>query len=313
MKHNIYILCISFLFLGCKSNPNKAESVQTQLETPSVVSGTEKVGLKNGEMVVLDKVQMAEKLRDLQNRVYSLEDQVYGTRKLGTLGLYGDLKSCLRKLSSKQYGGSGAMTWTEPLDRVTDKEDELKIGIDEKKELVGVSEEYLKDRIQRFNGYKIILLKRSDEFSERIETCTAELGTKTMNASEPSKVMVTEAPKVSVSKVAINEFMCGYVRTGASLENFMINSFARGWLSLSDFQMSQNLIGGPLKDVKGESRANGFLFNGWKMVFDKSPVTAGDLLNQGADTRLVAWAYDHKANLKDPSICLPAADGVWNH
>src|SRR5690606_24805551 len=108
--------------------------------------------------------QISEKLRDLQNAVYSLEDKVYGTRKLGSMGLYGELKACKRKLASRQFGGSGNMMWSEPLDRVTDKEDELKVGVDEKKQLVGLSEEFLKDRLQRFQGYKTILQKRSDEF-----------------------------------------------------------------------------------------------------------------------------------------------------
>ncbi len=60
-------------------------------------------------MVVMDKVQVSDRLRDLQNSVYSLEDRVYGTRKLGSLGLYGELKSCKRKLASRQFGGSGTM------------------------------------------------------------------------------------------------------------------------------------------------------------------------------------------------------------
>src|SRR6185312_7894072 len=124
--------------------------------------------------------QMAEKLRDLQNTVYSLEDQVYGTRKLGSLGQYGELKSCERKLASKQYGGTGNLVWTEPLDRVTDKEEDFKIGLDEKKDLVAVSQEYLRDRLQRFQGYRTILQKRADEFGEKIEACSAQLATKTM-------------------------------------------------------------------------------------------------------------------------------------
>jgi hypothetical protein len=140
MKHKICLLGFFLTLAACKSNPNKVEDVQTQLDHPATVTGEQKVGVKNGEMVVLDKAQIAEKLRDLQNSVYSLEDKVYGTRKLGSLGLYGELKSCKRKLASKQLGGSGAMTWTEPLDRVTDKEEDLKIGFDEKKNLVGISE-----------------------------------------------------------------------------------------------------------------------------------------------------------------------------
>ncbi len=321
MKHNALSKPLVFLpnlilIMGlgaCRSNPNKAEAIQTQLDQPAAVSSGQNVGLKSGEMVVLSKVQISERLRDLQNAVYSLEDRVYGTRKLGSLGLYGDLKSCMRRNASHQYGGSGTLVWTEPLDRVTDKEDDLKLGLDEKKDLVGVSEEYLKDRLQRFQGYKMILQKRSDEFEEKIEQCKADLATKTQDTSQSSKVMVSEAPKVTQDKAAINTYMCSYVRPGASLRTLMMNAFAHGWLSLSDFSLDQNLLGGSAKDVKGETKTNAFLFSGWKLAFDSAPITVGQLLDEGKDAKLVAWVYDHKAEVSRAAACLPQPEGVWNH
>ncbi|MBX3022267.1 MAG: hypothetical protein KF799_11395 [Bdellovibrionales bacterium] len=313
MKHNLLFLVLTFIFsAGCKSNPHKAEQIETNMEKSSLVSGSTAVGVKKGDMVVQDKVQMSEKLRDLQNGVYSLEDKVYGTRKLGSLGLYGDLKSCRRKLASRQFGGSGTMMWTEPLDRVTDKEEEMKIGLDEKKDLVGVTEEYLKDRLARFTGYKTILQKRSDEFAEKIETCKAELAAKDMDANESNKVMVQEAPKASSDRAAINQYMCGFVRSGASLQALMMNAFAKGWLSLSDFKLDQNLIAASLKDAKGSSRDNGMLFNGWKLSFDNDKVTVGELLEEGKDARLQAWSYTRKEEVPGATQCLAAADGVWN-
>lgn len=313
MKHKIWLPTLVLLVAGCKSNPNKVQDISTKLDQSAKVSGGEKVGVKDGEMVVLQKEQMAEKLRDLQNTVYSLEDQVYGTRKFGTLGQYGELKTCQRKLASKQYGGSGSLVWTEPLDRVTDKEEDFQIGLDEKKDLVAVSQEYLRDRIQRFQGYKQILQKRSDEFAEKTETCKSQLASHTQDTSESSKVMVSEVPKASTDKAQINQFMCGYVRAGASLENLMTNAFARGWLSLSDFDLAQNLIASTLKDAKGEARPHGMLFNGWKLVFDQSPVSVSDVMSQRQDAHLMAWAFDHKADVPSSGSCLSAPDGEWNH
>jgi hypothetical protein len=260
----------------------------------------------------MDKVQMSEKLRDLQNGVYSLEDKVYGTRKLGSLGLYGDLKSCRRKLASRQFGGTGTLVWTEPLDRVTDKEDELKVGLDEKKDLVGVSEEYLKDRLQRFTGYKMILQKRADEFQDKIEACKTELATKEIDQNQSTRVMVQEMPKSSADKSAINDYMCGFVKPGASLEMLMLNAFAKGWLSLSDFKLDQNLIAASLKDSKGVSKDNALLFNGWKLAFDSKAITVGELLNAGRDAHLVEWTYEPKSDVGGASRCLSAAEGAWN-
>lgn len=179
MKNMKAILIVGVAFLvSCSSNPHKAEKIETEIEKSSQVSGDTKLGIKDGNMVVQRKVQMNEELRRIQNDVYSLEDRVYGNRKYGSKGLYGSLKKCRFKLVSKEYGGDGKLMWTEPMDRVTDKEDEWNIGIDEKEKIVGVAEEFLKDRLVRFKKYKRILQKRQDEYEEKIEICDAKLAAK---------------------------------------------------------------------------------------------------------------------------------------
>jgi hypothetical protein len=78
-------------------------------------------------MVVQKKVMMNEELRKIQYEVYELEDRVYGNRKYGSLGLYGVLRDCRLQISDTKNGGDGKLKWTEPIDRVTDKEEEFKI------------------------------------------------------------------------------------------------------------------------------------------------------------------------------------------
>jgi hypothetical protein len=175
MKKLLMISALAFVMAGCSSNPNKAEKIETDMERSDSVSGDTKVGVKDGNMIVQKKTMMNEELRDLQHDVYGLEDRVYGNRKYGSTGLYGALKDCKSKLSDKANGGDGKIIWTEPLDRVTDKEEDYKIGIDEKDKLVAVSEEFLKDRIKRFREYKRVLQKRQDEYEEKIDICKAEL------------------------------------------------------------------------------------------------------------------------------------------
>lgn len=163
------------LTVGCSSNPNKAEKIDTTIESKGQISGDTALGIKDGDMIVQKKVMMNEELRRLQNEVYELEDRVYGNRKYGSSGLYGVLKKCRADLASKELGGTGKLSWTEPIDRVTDKEDEYKIGLDDKNQLVGVSEEFLKDRIERFKNYKLVLQKRQDEYEDKTEICHAEV------------------------------------------------------------------------------------------------------------------------------------------
>lgn len=172
------------LIAGCKSNPNKAEKIDTGLKNSADVTGDTQVGVKDGNMVVQRKVAMNEELRRLQYEVYELEDRVYGNRQYGSKGLYGALKDCRGEIVSKKYGGDGKLIWTEPIDRVTDKEDEYNIGLDEKDKLVAVSEEFLKDRIARFNKYRQTLLKRQDEYEEKLEICDADLKAKKEGSAE---------------------------------------------------------------------------------------------------------------------------------
>jgi hypothetical protein len=175
------------LLTNCKSNPNKAEKIDTKMDKSETISGDDKVGVKNGNMVVQKKVAMNEELRRLQYEVYELEDRVYGNRKYGSKGLYGALKTCREETVSIKNGGDGKLIWTEPVDRVTDKEDEFNIGIDEHDRLVGITEEFLKDRITRFNKYRTTLLKRQDEYEEKLEICDAGLKAKKEGATSASE------------------------------------------------------------------------------------------------------------------------------
>lgn len=171
----VLVIGLSLLTVGCATNRNKAEKIDTKIEKDDSISGDTRVGVKEGNMVVQKKVAMNEELRRLQNEVYELEDRVYGNRKYGSMGLYGELKECRTHLSDANNGGSGKLKWTEPRDLVTDKEEEFKVGVDENDKLVGVSEEMLKDRIDRFRGYKATLQKREDEYDDKVQICQADL------------------------------------------------------------------------------------------------------------------------------------------
>lgn len=173
--------------VGCKSNPHKAKNIDTTIEKDQSVTEGERVGVKDGNMIVQKKVAMNDELRKLQYQVFELEDRVYGNRQYGSKGLYGALKDCREELVSKKWGGNGKLMWTEPADRVTDKEPEFNIGLDEQDKIVAVSEEFLKDRISRFMGYRQTLGKRQTEYEEKLEICDAELKAKKDGAGSPGQ------------------------------------------------------------------------------------------------------------------------------
>lgn len=178
MRALLSILALATALTACKTNPNKVEDIKTDLEHRNEINQESAIGVKEGNAVFQKKVSLNEELRKVQYEVYELEDRVYGNRKFGSLGLYGVLRECKIQLTDPRNGGDGKLTWTEPLERITDKEDDFKIGIDEQKKLVAVTEEFLVDRIQRFRGYKNILNKRQDEYEEKVAICKAELRNK---------------------------------------------------------------------------------------------------------------------------------------
>jgi hypothetical protein len=178
------------LVVACASNPNKAEKLDTKIEKSEAVGGDERIGVKDGNMVFQKKVNMSEEVRRLQIEVYSLEYRVYGNRQYGSVGLYGVLKDCRSQVTDKAYGGDGKMIWTEAIDRVTEKDEEFKIGLDENEKLVGIKEEYLKDRITKLNGFKATLEKRQDEYEEKVAICKMDLKSRqqTLNTHDEKAV-----------------------------------------------------------------------------------------------------------------------------
>lgn len=175
------------ILTSCSSNPNKAEKINTKMDNATEIAG-EKFGTKDGKIIVQKKTLLAEELRRLQYEVYELEDQIYGNIKYGSQGFYGVLKDCKLKVSDKSLGGDGKIRWTEPMDRVTEKEEEFNFGIDENNKLVVVSEEYISDRIKRFQGYKKILRTRYTEYQEKIDICKAEQRSKEFEKQESTKL-----------------------------------------------------------------------------------------------------------------------------
>lgn len=186
MKLTCLLIFSALAFVACSSK-HKAEKIETEIEKKEIITGDEAVGIKDGNMIVQKKVAMNEEVRKLQYEVYSLEDRVYGNRAYGSLGLYGALRECRANLADKKNGGDGKLIWTEPIDRVTSKEEEYKIGIDEKEKLVGVSEEFLNDRIQRFRGYRNLLEKRQDEYEEKLTVCRTELKSRQYEVEQAKK------------------------------------------------------------------------------------------------------------------------------
>jgi hypothetical protein len=129
------------------------------------------VGVRDGVVIVQAKKSLPEEIRKLENEVFLLEDELYGSRRLGNPGLYGVLKKCLTQLVDRRIGGHGKLVSIESEDRPTEREDEIRYGIDEKGRVVSILEESASDHMGRFMEYRKVLADRRKEFETRIDVC----------------------------------------------------------------------------------------------------------------------------------------------
>ncbi|MEN0059490.1 MAG: hypothetical protein AAGB31_11695 [Bdellovibrio sp.] len=169
------VVVLSMLIAACASQ-HKAKDLDTKVDMSAPVRGDSVVGVKEGDMVYQRKVAMNEELRRLELDVYDLEAKVFGgPRYLDNRGLYGVLRDCRVQLGESKNGGDGKVRWTEAREYITPDEDFSSIGIENKKQIVGVSEEFLKDRLGRFREYRKTLEKRQDEYETKVKVCQLEL------------------------------------------------------------------------------------------------------------------------------------------
>ncbi len=178
-KLKLESLALLFLATSCTS-PHTATKEDTRLEKSSSV-GNQEVGLRDGKVMVQRKVLLAEELRKLELQTYLLEDEVYGNEQYGTAGIVGVLKDCYRKLSDPRMGGEGKLKRAPKVERVTAEEEKLKFVIDEKGELVGLSEEYLRDRMDRFQKYRKILGDRRSDVQTDLDICENDYSVSLIN------------------------------------------------------------------------------------------------------------------------------------
>lgn len=157
------LLILSLALSACASSPHKAEHLNTKVELSAAVGNDQVIGVKDGNMVVQKKVLMSEELRRLQNETYETEAKVYGGhRYFDNRGLYGVLEDCMMKKR---------LPMPEKREYVVPEAETTKLGLDENNQLVGVSEEFLKDRIERFSTYRKALRDREQEYESKIKLC----------------------------------------------------------------------------------------------------------------------------------------------
>ena len=176
-------ICMSIL-VSCSSKekpapPIEAKDIKTQLDKSQTVSTDTTVGVNDDNHVVMRKKQeMVEYLRQLEWDVRSEQDKLYGNDKFDSKGMWGQLQDCRIKANAKALGGEGTLTeMPERVENIEEREFD-QVGFDESGRLVGLTEEHLSQRVQRFKKYKESLKKQRGNIELETKKCQVAISQK---------------------------------------------------------------------------------------------------------------------------------------
>lgn len=174
MKKKSLLLFAVFCFVGCASNKKEEIPViDTKLNQGQNLGGDSQVGQNSsGAMVYQEKSNVLQNLVNLENEVMLLQDEVYGTEKYKSKGLFGKVKDCRKKQALK----TGEMKYI-PEKTIVMDEDQPKVGIEAgTQQYISWTEEKISDRTKRFQGYKQKFLDIREELEDFLEKCEVAAG-----------------------------------------------------------------------------------------------------------------------------------------
>jgi hypothetical protein len=193
MKKFILTALVMSSMVACSSKskkdepkPLKAENVQTTLDKETQMTDDTSVGVnKDNNVVVQEKTQMAEYLLNLKYESYKEYEALYGIREYGSKGLAGQVDACHKKASLKKFGGDGTAPKLVARPETLKKEMQLewkdfeapdqKIGFDEKQALVAVTQEHLRNKVDKFQDYRKQLTDQRAQLEQALSDCQAKI------------------------------------------------------------------------------------------------------------------------------------------
>lgn len=221
-----------------------------------------------------DAGEISKRTSDPSKSLEVLSKEIYGER-----GIYERLRSCHSQLSSRSYGGTGHLIWSEPFDPILDSALQLDNEIEKK-------------------SYLTILALRQVRLEKSLEECKKQIKDSEMELSRSLKVKVTEIPKAMAERSQIDKLLCDIVKPGVSLTRILHLLMGEGWLTFKEVQGSA-LFSESVSDEKGEVKNHVLRLNQWRLAFNKD----ASLVTE-PDTHLESWLTDQPCSKKA---------GVWTN
>lgn len=176
MKKTIFIMTLFSVLVGCFSKSKKdadikAQDLNSNLERSESLNQKEALGVnKEEEVVVQKKTKLIDYLKEVSYQVRKKQDELYGSRRFNTRGLYGRYESCVATKKQKPKLARAIVLKDGELGQL----EADKFGYDEKGELVALEDQKLRDKIRDMEEKKNRLFAQEEELLSEINLCEAE-------------------------------------------------------------------------------------------------------------------------------------------
>ena len=174
MQKKAIALAVSALFVaGCASKKVSLEEPEKMDRTLNANTGQrgEKVGVRDDKVIVQKKIYLEEELRKLQDDIEDLENNIYGKTRKDPGGLWLKLQECRKQLSDPRVGGSSVPEPMEVWEKISENDPDYNYRVDDKNNVVAVSEEELDSRISNLKKTKRVLDRRFADYKEKADSC----------------------------------------------------------------------------------------------------------------------------------------------
>lgn len=155
---------------GCSSKPEGPGDLDQKLNTQTNDS-REQVGIRDEKVVIQKKVYLEEQLWALKSQVDELQRTLYGKSAQDPGGIWLGLKDCRKRIADPRIGGTGKPEPMEKWQNVTAQDEQFFYRADKNNNIVGVSEEALDERIQRYQKHQRLLSSEYDNLKDKLESC----------------------------------------------------------------------------------------------------------------------------------------------
>lgn len=159
---------------GCSSKAKKDADIKAQnleaskIEKVEMLSEKESLGVnKSEEVVVQKKTNLVEYLKNTSYQVKRKQDELYGSRRFNTRGLFGRYEECLASHKQKPKVARQMILKDDELGQI----EADKFGYDEKGEMVALEEQKLRDKIRDMEDKRNKLYAQEVELLSEISSC----------------------------------------------------------------------------------------------------------------------------------------------